>query len=205
MSDGNDSLETTWPLWLRDTYVKLSDQPLFEISGYHDINNVSELDAYNNYKRVFDFFVPGNIMYKLLSKYQTRIENYKEKYLIIVIPILRNIYYEHRNDLPAKEKQEVERLVGYHTYPEMYNINNYYSLRKKNLPYPLFQLEGNLSVYDIISIPVSYYIERIDEQEPLIIELDGTSIVIKLFHRPYDFFDIKEDVVLSRSRPLSRS
>jgi hypothetical protein len=51
---------------------------------------------------------------------------------------------------------------------------------------------------------VSYYIERIDEQEPLIIELDGTSIIIKLFHRPYDFFDSKEDIILSRSRPLSR-
>lgn len=183
-------------IWLRDTYVILSNSPLYEIEPNDN------LDIINNYHKTFDFFVPGNLMYNLLLHQRIPNEN---KYIIIAIPNLRNLYFQNRTFLEPHEQREIRNIISHHPYAIMKNIYELPGLRKKEYRYPLFQLRGTLTSYDLISIPLDYYIEQIENNEPLVIQLGDTILTIILMHRPYDFYDPVEEIVTSRTRALSRS
>lgn len=161
-------------------------------------NKVNEL--YRN-KEPFNFFFKSNDIFKLLfdvfkGKNQKKYCNY---FITLVIPNLRNLYWDNRDQLPEEEVNLLKKYMK-DPLPVFYNIYNYNSINnnpKKNDDGLIrYQLLGSINPYDVVIIPLINFIDYINNEKNIEIQLEKTNIIIYLPYHKYDLWDDSKNKII---------
>lgn len=163
------------PISISDTYGILSPNNIINWNGFEaETPHTQNLIKTGKSK----LFMPGNKLFPYLSHHLD--SNTIKQYVILLIPGLRNKYYERRHLLP-KDEQILLNLSMLRPMPNMVfngDDNN-----------PLYQVHGHITPFDIISFPVPYFIRYINQSLPIKVILDPIDIVIEVQYKLYDFWD----------------
>lgn len=179
------------PLWLRDTFARVQPTPILNYDGPPATSDYTEYAA-NAAVRLeagaSKHFLSGDKMFGYLYRHIN--QDMCNGIVTIVIPGLRNLYWTNRTLLPRDEQQPVEAAQT-KPLPRFHNIYSYDSLSnyRQIANVPEYQLIGSITPYDVIHIPVRYFVDRINFQQPIEAELTPTDIKIQLSYEPYDFWD----------------
>jgi hypothetical protein len=187
------------PIWLRDTYAHVQDNPIYDLQGYFEEDRISEVAAYNqlnldsnNFEA--NFFLRSSDIFTYISKHQDMCD----RVITIVIHGLRDVYWDNRKLLPPDEVVELE-LAMRQPLPVFRNIFDYKSLAglTDRIRTPLFQLFNTITPFSVINIPVRYFIESINMNAPIQVELMGTNIILQFDYEPYDFWDFSTQKLIT--------
>jgi hypothetical protein len=179
------------PLWLRDTYARITPTPIYDLAGFvtEDIqSSVAARDALQQEVAgtSSDLFRSGADIFSYLSEHL----DLCGQTITFVIIGLRDLYWTNRDNLSREEIDKLHVALRY-PLPNFKNIFEYKNLDSQRgvIPVPLYQLFGTITAFSVIHVPVKYFIAALNAQQPLRVALSGTNIVIELQYRPYDFWD----------------
>jgi len=194
------------PIWLRDTYARIENHKISDVDGYSSDNNSFERKAFDSMHKEFDlgngdifkanskFYISGGDIYNYL--YEKKQCN---NVITMVIIGLKDLYWNHRDQL---DEHEISLLTYLMTkdLPSFKNIFDYRKVEKYNekVDIPIHQLFGSITPYDVVHISVADFIEAINNNEPVRINLEGTNITIQLDYEPYDFYNFKEKRLVTK-------
>jgi hypothetical protein len=194
----NTSLQIT-PLWLRDTYARVQSDPMFTLEGYTGTNLEAETKALESITSGFsepNLFIGSNNIFAYLDR--TVNLSLCSNYISIVIPGLRDFYWNKRSLLSQEESIHLS-IAMKNPSPSFKNIFDYKSLKqlRGSSFVPMFQLYGNITVYDVVHVPVSHFLECINSKSPISIQLEGVPIGINLMYSDFDFWDPDQQKVIN--------
>jgi hypothetical protein len=177
-----------YPIMLHNIYAKLS-----KTSEYEKFANDKNNDpAFELHKKFIDsdLFISGDRMMIYLHEHEYSMDDY----IIFVLNDLRSIYW---NEEYASENDDL-RFAMKKQYPIPKDIfdDKYVSKFRNNYDYPYYQLEGDVTAYDIIPIKISEFIEHVNRRIRLHVEIHPTAIV-DLVYTPYDFWSNKEQKLIT--------
>jgi hypothetical protein len=198
------------PIWLRDTFGQVQQSPIYNLHGEYvesidtedvakallirEISNrnvvqsdISSFDVYQGSDS--RLFLAGSDIFGDLVKNYANVSSCTQT-VNIIIHSLRDLYWNNRHMLPAEEVKILEILMKF-PLPKFKNIFDYDSLKsfRDTIGTPMYQLFGDITPFSVISIPVRHFIESINNNIPIQVQLSGTNIVIQLDYQPYDFWD----------------
>jgi hypothetical protein len=196
---------TTIPVWLRNTYCRIDNKEIFEVEGYSKGNKKYKKKALESIEREFsdgegdiftadsNFYISGGDIYNYL---------YDKKgcgaIITLVIVGLKNLYWNHREQLDENEKSE---LSGYmtHELPSFKDIFDYKNVEKYNtlIDYPVYQLFGEITPYDVLHITVDDFINIINSSAFIEVPLVDTDVVIRLDYEAFDFYNFREERLIT--------
>lgn len=186
------------PIWLRDTYARVQPGGLFNLDGHSKLNNEIEMEAKRNISSGFsndNFFLSGSNIFGYLNR--TLNSSICNQVVTVAVQGLRDLYWNNRGVLPRSEEGELQFAMN-RTSPTFTNIFDYPGLRSFsdwNIV-PIYQLYGTLTTYDVVQIPVKYFLESINQKLPISVQLEGVNIIIQFSYREYDFWDPEADKVI---------
>lgn len=187
------------PLWLRDTYARVQSNPMFTLEGYTGPNLEAETKAIESITTGFsepNFFIGSSNIFAYLDR--TVNSNLCSDHISIVIPGLRDFYWNKRSLLSQEELIQLS-IAMKNPSVSFKNIFEYKSLKQlRNSSFvPIFQLYGDITVYDVVHVPVSYFLECINTKIPISIQLEGVPIIINLMYADFDFWDPDKQKVVN--------
>lgn len=195
------------PVWLRDTYARVQPNGLFTLEGYNTRTDEVVEIAENSILAGFsapNFFLQGSNIFAYLNR--TLNSNICNQTITLVVQGLRDLYWNNRDRLIRENKlvpvdqampdvleDEILALENAmkRPLPSFTNIFNYASLRplREKTLVPMFQVYGDITSYDVVQIPVKYFLESINAGIPISIELEGINIIFQFSYKEYDFWD----------------
>lgn len=179
------------PVNLRDVYGRVQANKIINWYGFDERSNITEdiaEVAVNTKAETSNNFFQANKIFQYLWK--TIDESNCNDIVNIVIPGLRNTYYDNR-ELLSEAEQILLQTVATRPLPQFENIWNYPSLEGHNKTgnIPEFQLFGSITPYDVVHIPVVHFVDAINKKDPLLIQLYPLNIVINIVYSRSDFWD----------------
>lgn len=182
------------PLWLRDTYALVHNEPLNRLQGPLNENASTEEIAQSALLEGSDtpLFLSGGDIYTHIGRNSNKFCN---QTVTIVIRGLRDLYWNVRQTLPDIAQLEI---AARQPLPVFKNIFEYTSLENMRdfYPSPLYQMFGTLTPYNVIHVPVRHFVETLNARLPLKIILADTEVMIQLDHEPYDFWDPESESLI---------
>lgn len=179
------------PLWLRDTYARVTPAPIYDLAGAvtEDAqSNIAARDALQQEAIGADsgLFRSGDDIFSYLSK---RSDLCNQTITFVIIG-LRDLYWNNRGNLSREEIGKLEYALRY-PLPSFKNVFEYKNLDDQRgvIPVPVYQLFGTITAFSVIHIPVRHFVEALNTQQPLRVALSGTNIILELQYKPYDFWD----------------
>jgi hypothetical protein len=181
----------TIPLWLRDTYGRVQQTPLYYFQGPLRENNDTEeaaKKASTQNMEESDIFLSGKDIFAYLNRNKNR--NICNGVVTVVVHSLRDLYWNARSTLPIGDIKQLELALS-RPLPTFKNIFEYKSLQTigESIDIPLYQMFGTITPYSVLHIPVKDFIEMLNNKLPIRIRLDDTNIIIRLDYEQYDFWD----------------
>lgn len=182
-------------LWLRDTYATINDEPLSDI--FNDPDTISPeiiLQLYNKGLVNTGLFMTGTDMYKFLKDNP----GLSSMTITIVIRRLRDLLWNNRNLLSLDELPYLQTAMK-SSLPIFKNIFDYDLIQKKgkSSDIPIFYMTGELTIYNVIHISVSDYIQALNINVPISVEITGTPITLILTYTDDDFWDSSKQELIS--------
>ncbi len=183
------------PLWLRDVYATIRSRPLYYMEGPLIESSQTETDA-KIALNTADFeasnlFISADNIFPYLNKNMN--SDLCKHYITIVIHNLPDLYWSNRQNI-SQEILGVD-LAFKQPYPKFKDINEYPSVKLTN-PLVLYQLFGNITPYNVLHIPIRYFVESLNAKKPINISLSGINTIIQLNYEQFDFWDpISESLV----------
>lgn len=184
------------PVWLRNTYAYIGPNRIYNLNGYSEIDESSENDAVSATSLTEGgLFITGDNLIKYFSRYMNN--NLCKYFITIVLPGLRDIYSDNRNTL-SNDEQSLITIAVRKLLPSFHDIYKYQSLFKLESKTEIseFQVIGMITPYDIVHIPVEYFINKINNGEPISILLESTNIIIQLSYTNYDCWDDEQQKII---------
>lgn len=189
------------PINLRDVYARVQKHIINNWHGFSNVSNFTQEAAYNtvyNLPSGSKHFIQASDAYGYISKYHS----YNcDQIVNIIIPNLRNIYYNNRKKLSESEQDLLEFSMK-EDLPQFYNIYEYKLL--SNLKYDQdlnirkeYQLFGTITPYDVINVPLVNFINFINNGTPIQVQLYPLNIIISLTYETYDFWDFTTQKLIS--------
>ena len=183
---------------LRDVFARFQKERIFNWYGFEEISDESEEIANrtalgeengsSNFIRGSDVF--GYLWKNLRKEECGNVVN-------IVIPGLRNIYYKYRGYL-TRDEQDLLEIVMKRPLPQFENIWDYPSLERyrseKNISE--YQLFGSITPYDVLHIPVVYFIEAINNKKPILSQLHPLEVIVNIVYSQSDFWDFEHQRII---------
>lgn len=127
-------------------------------------------------------FVPGNIIVHQLHR--TGKFNKNTDIITFVIPGLRGLYWDNREQLSIEEQLLLDLTMD----EDM--------VKFKERSDDVYQINGELSEFDVLYIPVNNFVEIFNAKNPIQLVLQGTNILIQLDYEPHDFWDDDEQKII---------
>jgi len=179
----------TIPVWLRDTYARIEDKAIVKFDSFPKVNERSEiaaLAAINSEPGGSKHFITSNKMFGYLYR-NTKL---CRGIITIVIPNLRNLYWDNRYSLVRSEQIPLETAMDKHL-PVFYDIFDYRGLQyyRNFANVPEYQIIGNITPYDVVHVSAVDFIDRINKNQPILIGIPDTNIIISLDYEQYDLWD----------------
>lgn len=201
--------QTIIPIWLRDTYARVQPEPLTTVHGHSEENINTEIEAAksltnqslppgeNLFLRSSDIFLFLSSHISNISDRSSSLTNICDQTVAIVIRALSDLYWNNRFSLSDEEIIHLDTATK-KPLPSFKNVFEYSSLDKYRDLYttPLFQLFGDITEYNVINVPVKYFIESINHNLPIQAELVGTGIIIQFNYEKYDFWDPETNSII---------
>ena len=159
------------PLWLRDVFGRIEKIPVYEYRGL--------LDGIDDEQVNNSIFISADDIFAYCSK-----QKLYTGMLVIAIPNLRDLYWNKRKLLSV---EEVNKLSIEMEEPPT---------RFRDIGSGMYQLFGNITPYDIIHIPVSYFIECLNRKVSIEVMLNNTNTTIRLDYLQHDFWDVEEEQLI---------
>ena len=182
------------PINLRDIYARVQADKIINWYGFKDEDyDYFEKTVRRNISTKIensDYFVNAGNMFAYLWKHIDSINC--GDIVNIVIPGLRNIYYNHRAFLSKDEKNLLETSMK-QPLPQFLSIYG----DNKNPTMEEYQLFGDITAYDVIHIPVISFIKSINDKKPLSIQLYPLNVKIVLTHSQSDLWDIEYQQIIN--------
>lgn len=177
------------PIWLRNTYATIQPKAISNFHAPLTESYYTEEEAYKILQNETGFVSSDNIVSYLNNKIK-RGDNICNHVITIVIISLRDLFWNDRGKLTKEENKQLE-IAMRQPLPKFKNVFNYKTLEPllNNYPFPIYQMFGIITPYSVIHIPVSYFIQAINNKLPIDIELSGTNTIIRLDYKDYDFWD----------------
>lgn len=185
----SDTQKIIYPIMLHNIYAKLS-----KTSEYEKFANDKNSDpAFELDKQLIDtdLFISGDRM--IIYLHENKDSYSVDDYIIFVLNDLRSIYWN-----TLSQDNDDLRFAIKKRYPIAKNIfdDKYLSKFKKNYDYPYYQLEGDVTTFDIIPIKISDFIEHINNRIRIYVEIDQT-VIVDLVYTTYDFWSNKEQKLIT--------
>lgn len=179
------------PTNLNDLFTRIQDNPIYNWEGYNRIDEISEkgaMDAAEMVSGGSKIFLNGTNMFGYL--YRNIKSDWCNKTISIVVPGLRDLYWNYRNLLSANE-QEILAICMQKSLPIFKDIYTYESIKKykKINNISKYQLIGNITPYDVLHIPVEHYINTLNDKQPIKVQLYPLDVYIYVTYKKYDFWD----------------
>lgn len=202
-------------IWLRDTYSQIHPTPIYDIEGFDP--SISRSRIYPNDNLIYlldnlkihadkysdDIFYPDSDLFLNSSDIFGYLnKNIKhgvcDAYIIIVINNLRDIYWNNRHLLPQEELPALE-LSTEKYLPTFVNIFDYQALNEyaTSISTPIYQLYGDISPYNVVNIPVKYFIESINTNQSIKVKISDINTTIELNYEPYDFWSFANESIVN--------
>lgn len=159
------------PIWLRDVFARIETTTVYKYNGL--------LEGLDDELERNVVFIPADDIFSYCSK-----EKVYAGIVTIAIPNLRDLYWNKRSLL---SKEEINKLSIEMKEPPT---------KFRNIGSRIYELNGNVTPYDLIHIPVSYFIECLNRKVPIEIILNNTNTIIRLEYLDYDFWDKEYDKLL---------
>ena len=204
----------TIPINLADVYARVQADRIFNWYGFQERSDASE-DSANRAVRMesggSSNFLRANNMFPYLWR-NLRSSNCNDV-VNIIIPGLRNIYYNHRGLLPRAEQPLLESVME-RPLPQFESIWNYLSLqgygRMAKSPcgsrsrsfssvqtnMSEYQLFGSITPYDIVHIPVRHFVDAINRKNPISVQLYPLNVIINIVYSESDLWDIEYQQII---------
>ena len=179
------------PLRLEDLFARVQADRIFNWNGYTETSFFSE-DAANAAVRMESggsrLFLKANNMFGYL--FRNISASMCSNVVNIIIPGLRNLYWQYRHLLPANE-QNLLAISMQRELPSFTNIYSYRSLQyygeKANISE--YQLLGSITPYDVVHVPVEHFIDLLNRNQSIKVQLSPLPIIIDITYHDYDFWD----------------
>lgn len=160
------------PMWLRDLFGRIEQDYVYEYRGTLNENDDS--------RDVKNLFMSANNIFPYLSK-----NKIFAGIITIIIPNLRDLYWNKRNLLTSEEIIKLSSRMN-----EPLTKLEYIGLGQ-------FRLKGNVTPYDVLHIPVDYFIQSLNEKISIEIVLNKMNTIIRLDYSPHDFWDFETQQLIN--------
>lgn len=177
------------PIRLQDVFARVQDSRIFNQQSYKYESEESEAAAVKSVNMDLGgskLFLSGDKMFG----YIWRNPNLKNQIINIVIPGLRNRYFQDKH-LLSHEEQAILNTSMNQQLPVFYNIYDYSSLKgfseKANVNE--YQLMGTITPYDVLHISVVNFVDLINRKQPLRFKLEPLPLIISIEYYDYNFWD----------------
>lgn len=186
-----ESLSNIVPIWLRDVYATVQSQPLYFLEGPMIESPQSEEAvkfALTQKLESSNLFLSGDNIFCYLNKNMT--SNMCDHYITVVIHNLPDLYWSNKENI-FDETLEIDLAIK-QPFPTFKDINEYRSVNQlinQSNPLVLYQLLGTISPYNVLHIPIRYFIESLNNKRPINISLDRIDTIIQLNYEQFDFWD----------------
>ncbi len=182
-------------LSLNDLY-SYTGEKIINWKGHKNISVLSEIAAYSGYFAVQSQVKPSKLFTNASNVY---IDSYNMLYkgdeiVTIIIPGLRDKFKAKKELLVSERNLFLDMLDC--EIPTFKNIFEYKSLEDEEGEIPLFQLIGDITPYDIISIELSQLIETINKKNPLIFLIESINLKIQIDYSESDFYDFESKYLI---------
>jgi hypothetical protein len=192
--------QTIIPIWLRDTYARVQPEPLLHLEGHIEENRNTEIEAakalsHQSLPTGENLFLRSSDIFAFLSKHAGDI---CDQTVAIIIRGLRDLYWNNRFSLSDDELIQLD-IATRKPLPSFKNVFEYSSLEKYRDIFntPMFQLFGDITEYNVINVPVKYFIESLNNNVPIQAEILGTGIIIQFDYEMYDFWDPDTESIIN--------
>jgi len=181
----------TIPINLSDIYARVQADRIFNWYGFEQRSSDTEDSAIRSVRMEFggssNFLRANNIFGYLWRNLQSSNCN---DVINIVIPGLRNMYYNHRSLLPRAEQPLLEAAMK-RPLPQFESISSYSSLQYYDQTGNMseYQLFGSITAYDVVHIPVRHFIDSINRKNPISVQLYPLNVIINIVYSQSDFWD----------------
>jgi hypothetical protein len=191
-------------IYLRDTYGRIESDPIYDFNGYrrYEQGREAAIRAVNDYKLGSKHFLRTTNLYGYLDR---TINERCNDIITIVIPNLRNVYFNNRQRLSEEERRKLTVAVQ-EPLPKFKSIYDYPDLEilATEAHVPEYQVYGDITKYDVLHLPVRLFVEQINKREPLIFILKDVNVKISLSITPDDFWDNEYHRLITNVRiPMS--
>lgn len=194
------------PLWLRDTHAIILPQALNRLPGYKPDDVNREIDALKSFNRIMRGSDPFEDEYFFISSdnivnyiYDNPSTNYCDYIITFVIHSLRDLYWNKRYQLPRDAISDLEINID-KILPSFEDIFDYDTLQdqRERYPIPLYQMTGTISSYNVVHMPVSQFIDYLNQSLPITNILSGINVMIGLHYEEQDFWNEKQGRLITQ-------
>lgn len=178
---------------LRNTYARIQKTRIFSMIRDQEPNRDTEAAAVNSLQMELfgsNLFLEGPKMMGYISRNYSRYDC--DTPISIIVPGLRNIYYEHIDYFPKEREKILSSILE--SEPYFYDVYDYPSLRGfrdiRNVSE--YQIFGTVTPYDMLHITMEQFVNSINRQQPLIFLLrEDPDIFVSLTYTKDDLWDIE--------------
>lgn len=159
-------------LYLRQTYARVHDEPIYD----HTSPILVDEDDPDEVIDTTPYYTGTNL-------YRANIQSKSHDDIVtLVIPGLRNVYYQSKHLLDAEEQHPLSSSMSAESPTFEYDTSSPPGLER-------FHLTGQVTPYDVVHIPVSKYLNLVNSRRTLNFDLVPTDITLRLTHTDADFWD----------------
>ena len=189
----------TIPIKLDDVYARFQYDKIINWYGFKERSDLTEEAANDSIKMESggsNNFIRASNMFSYLWRNLNK--NNCDFIVNIIIPGLRNIYYENKKFLSEDEQNLLNDIIQ-RDLPQFEDIYNYKSLEKyaSDVNMQEYQLFGSITPYDVVNIPVKTFVNLINNKSPIKIQLYPLNIIIELVYYDYDMWDSEYQEMIS--------
>ena len=195
----------TYPMWLENTYAILRNTPITYLEGYleEDPENDEKTDqerqdaqriyAEDMKTKITKLFVKGTDMYVTLAtllKMNEKIDDMCNFTICLVNKTFRDIYIENKRNLSEEESYNLEMRTKNQPQPVFKSIFEYKRLSKyAHDSIPMYQLFNDIMPYDVINVPIKYFVECINNAVPITISIAEIKVTLQIDYDKKNLWD----------------
>lgn len=166
------------PLWLRDIYAIIQEVPLYSLQDNENVN---------------ERFIEGNnIINYIYNSGNNLPKNFGSYTITFIISNLRNLYWNNKNSLREDDRDSLSSSLKYRL-PKFEEDNIFDNI-------VTYKLNGTITPFNILTISVRDFVERINKKLPIDLLLDGTNVIISIRYEKYDFWNESTQSIIDNVR-----
>lgn len=189
-------------VWLRDVFVRITNEKILDITGETEISFDTEEKAYYAVKlhETNKLFLRGNNLFEEIDRFLSRTSC--NAVVNLVITGLRDVYWQNRYKLPPDLLNKLSVLEG-QALPTFFNVFEYESLRKvgESTDVALYQLFNDITEFDIVHIPLTTLISTINQKRDILLKLPYIDLTLELSYEQYDLYNLQRKALVEYINP----